>query len=92
VRLPVQRRHEPITGFTSERRRVTGAIQRSKQNKGSIRVEDTWSKTERKACLTAYLWQSDKSIVVSKAAKVAGAKGAWLLQIYLGENNLKGND
>jgi len=30
---------------------------------------------QRKGELTEYLWQSDKSIVVMKAAKVAGAKG-----------------
>ena len=45
------------------------------ENKRSVRMEDIWCKAEEKGELTEYLWQSDKSIVVMKAAKVAGAKG-----------------
>ena len=51
VRLPVQRRHESITGFSAERRRATGTIQRGKRNKGSVRMEDIWCKAEEKANL-----------------------------------------
>jgi len=46
---------------------------------------------QRKGKLTAYLWQSDKSIVVMKAVKVAGAKGLGYSR-FTHENNPKGND
>ena len=48
----------------------------AREIKGSIRVESIWYKAEVKASLRMeYLWQSDKFIVVTKAAKAVGTKG-----------------
>ena len=59
-------------------------IQGSKRNKRSIRVEYIRYKTERrkKGKLTEYLWQSDKFIVVRKAAKAVVARDLVIADLH----------